>query len=110
MNTTLHAETRDRRSLKRLGIATLTAAMWGCGSRTIPPVDSGYLSPFVEVDNRPENVVDRVDLLLMVDNSNSMRDNQSNIMSQFQTPESVPADPGRIRVACDPSALVPRDH
>ncbi len=72
-----------------VGIAMLAAILCACGASTVRE-DAGDVniwgdggsSPWEEVTNE---ALDKVDLLLMVDNSNSMRDNQTNIMSQFQT-------------------------
>jgi hypothetical protein len=62
-------------------IGTLGATALGCLERplaaVIPVTQSGISE---EVRNES---VDKVDLLLVVDNSGSMRDNQANIMAQF---------------------------
>ncbi len=59
------------------------AAFVGCIDRPVEPVNSVTQSGIVlEV---PNEGIDTVDLLVMVDNSGSMRENQQNIMSQFRT-------------------------
>ncbi len=63
--------------------ALLGAVFVGCIDRPVKQVTSVTQSGVSEtVANEG---IDKVDLLLMVDNSNSMRENQTNIMSQFQT-------------------------
>ncbi|MEI8254351.1 MAG: hypothetical protein WCJ30_01630, partial [Deltaproteobacteria bacterium] len=63
--------------------ALVGAVFAGCIDRPVKPVTSITQSGIViEVQNEG---IDKVDLLLMVDNSNSMRENQSNIMGQFRT-------------------------
>src|SRR4249919_2082184 len=61
--------------------ATVGTIFFGCIDRPTKLVTSITQSGVSEeVTN---DGIDRVDLLLMVDNSNSMRENQSNIMMQF---------------------------
>ncbi len=69
-----------RTSVLALG-ALVGAAFVGCIDRPVKAVTSVTQSGFVRTIQNEG--IDKVDLLLMVDNSNSMRDNQSNIMTQF---------------------------
>src|SRR5579871_6260470 len=76
---TIHWRTKVMKSLTAIGLGAL--AFLGCIERPLqvekPQDESGYQTV---VNNEG---VDTVDLLMMVDNSNSMRDNQTNIMNQL---------------------------
>jgi len=62
-------------------LAALGAVSSGCIDRLVAAIPAKTQSGVTEVIRN--EALDKVDLLLMVDNSGSMRDNQQNIMTQF---------------------------
>ena len=71
------------RAKAALAVGALGALFLGCIDRPVKLVASVTQSGVSE--SVANEGIDKVDLLLMVDNSNSMRENQTNIMAQFQT-------------------------
>ena len=90
-------------------VVTLAFGAWffGCIDRPVKAVASVTQSGITT--SISSNSIDKVDLLLMVDNSNSMRENQTNIMAQFQTMIATLTQPPCVNPAntaphvCDPA-------